>query len=85
MILKIFTVYDSKAEAFLQPFMFNSAGQALRAFVDSVNDSNHQFARHPEDFTLFELGTYDDNGAKFDLLDSPKSLGLALEFVSKEV
>lgn len=84
MILKIFTVYDSKAEAFLQPFLFSSTGQALRAFADSVADSNHQFARHPEDFTLFELGTYDDNGAKFDLLDTPKSLGLALEYVSKE-
>lgn len=84
MISKIFTVYDSKAEAFLSPFLFSSTGQALRAFADSVADSNHQFARHPEDFTLFELGTYDDNGAKFDLLDTPKSLGVAVEFVSKE-
>lgn len=84
MILKIFTVYDSKAGAFLFPFFFSSTGQALRAFADSVASSDHQFARHPEDFTLFELGTYDDNGAKFDLLDTPKSLGVGVEFVSKE-
>lgn len=74
MLLKVFTIYDSKAEAYLQPFFMQSTGQALRAFEDSVNDPNHQFNKHAADFTLFELGTYDDQTAIFSTFQAKKSL-----------
>jgi len=75
-----FTVYDSKAELYLPPFYNQTKGQAVRAFQDTTNTPEHSFHKHPEDFTLFYLGTYDDCTAKFDLEATPHSLGTALEY-----
>jgi len=78
--LKVFTVYDSKAECYLQPFCAVSRGAAIRMFTDSANNEQHQFSKYPADFTLFELGDYDECTAKYTLLPTPVSLGLAIEF-----
>jgi len=80
MELQMFTVYDSKAEAYLSPFFFPSRGQAVRAFGDMSNDQNHSFNKHPEDYTLFCLGTFEDETGTMHLLPTKESLGLAIEF-----
>jgi hypothetical protein len=80
----VFTVYDSKSEAYLQPFFLQTKGQAVRAFTDSVNDPQHQFCRHPEDYTLFELGEYDDFKGSFKIHKTPQVIGKALEFKEME-
>lgn len=80
MQLQIFTVYDSKAEAYMAPFYMNTKGQAIRAFTDSANDPNHQFYKHPEDYTLFLLGQYQDENASFHLQKTPLPIGKAIEF-----
>lgn len=81
MLQKIFSVYDSKAEAYMSPFFMVATGQAIRSFVDTATDAASQLGKHPEDFTLFELGTYDDLTAEFCIYPTPKSLGLALELI----
>ena len=81
MIIKVFSVYDSKAEVFLPPFYFQNKGEALRAFSDTIQDSNTSLAKHPEDFSLFELGEFDNSNAKYTSLQAPVSLGLAVEFL----
>ena len=81
MILKIFCLYDSKVEAYLQPFFMRARGEAFRAMADLTSDPNMNVSKNPADFTLFELGTYDDSNARFDLHLTPISLGVALEFV----
>lgn len=83
MKLKIFSVFDSKVMAFNTPFFQRSTGEALRAWSDAVN-GQEGFAKHPEDYTLFELGEFDDTDAKFELYSTPRSLGLAVEFVKQE-
>lgn len=83
MLNKIFSVYDTKAEAFNTPFFMSTLGQATRGFADEVNNPNSLLSKHPEDYTLFELGEYDDSNASFTLLPSPKNIGLALEFVNR--
>lgn len=80
MISKIYAIYDSKLEAYMQPFFMQSKGQAVRAFTDTVNDDKTQFWKHPEDFTLFELGEYDDSTGKVSSYATNISLGVALEY-----
>lgn len=60
MIIKIFSVYDLKAESFLQPMFFRSSNEAIRAFSKAVNDEGHEFFKHAEDYVLFEIGNFDD-------------------------
>lgn len=79
MIHHIFTVFDSKAVAYMTPFFSISKGAAVRSFSDTLEDCNHPFAKHPEDYVLFQLGTYDDVSAIFDCY-SPVSIGVAIEF-----
>ncbi|MDO3651329.1 phage ORF5 protein [Nocardia mangyaensis] len=78
MIKKIFTVYDEKSEAYLQPFFLDTIGQASRAMTDCCNDLNHQFNRHTADYSLFQLGEYDDQTATINY--NKKSLGSLLEY-----
>lgn len=80
MILKIFTVYDSKVESYFPPFFERSKGGALRAFEQSCNDASHIFSKYPQDYCLFEIGEYDDQNATIDTHPAPISMGLAIEF-----
>lgn len=80
MILKVFGIYDSKVKAYLPPFMMKSIGEAERALCEHVSDVNHNFCKYSEDFTLFELGSWDDSNAQYTLLNTPHSLGLLLEY-----
>lgn len=83
MILNIFTVYDAKAEAYLQPFYMQSKGEALRAFMETVADPNHQFSKHSADFSLVHLGEFDNSTARFTPLPTPLVLALAHELKAK--
>lgn len=80
MVRKIFCVYDSKVGAYLQPFFAASKGEAIRSFSDVCNDSNSMFYKHSEDYTLFELGSFDDQSAVLTSNNTPISLGLAHDF-----
>lgn len=82
MILKIFTVYDSKAEAFLPPFFQATKAMAQRVFETVANDPKHQFGAHPADYTLFEIGEFNDESAEIVPHKTPKNIGLAIEFVT---
>jgi len=77
-MLKLFTVYDSKTEAFIQPFYELTTAAALRSFAEAANTEKHAFSKSGADYTLFELGTFDQTNAKFAILDAPINLGLAL-------
>lgn len=79
MILKMFSVYDSKVEAYLTPHFMRSRGEAIRAYSQASNDPQTQFAKNPADFTFFEIGEYDDSTGNVKMYDVKFSLGTALE------
>ena len=80
MIYKIFSVYDSKAQIYTNPFYQHNQQMAMRTFSDAINHPEHQFARNPEDYTLFEVGEFnDETGEVQDAILI--SLGNGLEFV----
>jgi hypothetical protein len=85
MLMSVFAIYDSGVSAWRMPIFARNKGEALRSWVDAVNNPQYDYSKYPQDFTLFELGTFDDVKCKFDLLQTPVSLGLAIEFVKREV
>lgn len=84
MITRIYSVYDNKAEAYMAPFTTSNAGLALRTFADTVNNPDSIFAKHPDDFVLFELGTFDDVSGRVDPYTENKILGHAREYLKEE-
>ena len=66
MIHIVFSIYDAKAQAYLPPFFMHSEAVAVRAFSDGINDKEHAFGRHPSDYTLFNIGNFDDATGKIE-------------------
>lgn len=67
MIMKVFSVFDAKLATFGRPWFQMTDAAALREFADAVNDGsnpNNQWHSHPEDFSLFVLGQYDDQSGE---------------------
>lgn len=81
----VFAIYDSKANAYLSPFFLPTVGMAVRVFSDCVNSKDHQFGAHPEDYTLFHLGIFDDTTCSFEKLDSKKALHNGVELKKSPV
>lgn len=63
----VFAVRDSAIGAFMNPFYASALGQAERNFRDAVNDSKSPLYKHPEDYELFQLGTFDDGTGLFEV------------------
>ena len=80
MKVQIISVYDSKTKVFGQPQYFINIPTALRSWGDTVNNPQDTTYKHPEDFTLFHLGEYDDENGTFTNLTTPQSLGSALQY-----
>lgn len=85
MKLQIFSVYDSKAKAYLPPFFLPEIGMATRVFQNCANDKGHQFGANAEDYCLFHIGEFDDSTALCVPKTTPESLGLAQEFKKSTV
>lgn len=83
MTLKVFAVRDVKSQAFLQPFYSPSVGSALRAFGDAVNDKSCPFNKHPEDYVLYEIGSYDDGSAGLFPLEVIKMLSAGSDLIDR--
>ena len=52
-------IYDSKVGAFCSRF-YAFKGEAVRSFSEAVTDGKSAFCKHPADFTLFQLGWFED-------------------------
>lgn len=68
MIQKIFTIYDNKAQAFLQPFFTRNENTAIRMVSQILQNAEHEFTRHMADYELYALGEYDDNSGKIETI-----------------
>lgn len=60
MLTRMYVIKDTKAGVFNTPFFQHTHGTAERAFQDLINDSQSSVNKHPEDYDLYYLGTYDD-------------------------
>lgn len=83
MKVNLFSVWDHKAESYLQPFFTQTIGQAERSFRDAVSDSNHQFCKHAEDYVLFHIAEFDDSTGRIVSFE-PRPVMRALDCLRKE-
>lgn len=69
MLLRAYTLHDVKALTYSPPFFQHNNGLAVRMLTDLVNDNNTSVGRHPADFRLYCVGSYDDSTGKLIPLD----------------
>lgn len=82
MIMYVYSLRDSASALYGRPFFCVNVGHAVRGFSDQVNTpvvdgQQNDLFNHPDDFELFELGTFDDNTGLHDLYAQPKPVATA--------
>lgn len=78
--MKLFSVHDNKAKYYLTPFFMKTTAEAIRGFSEVCQDDKSQFNKYPNDFTLVEMGTYDETTGKTNLYDTIAIIANASEF-----
>jgi hypothetical protein len=86
-LLRLYSIYDSKAEQFSPPQVYHNDMLALRAFEGIVNDDNMLIKKYPEDFSLYYIGNIRDSDGRYYVEDSDESrvpvmVGRAIEYVA---
>jgi len=65
----MYTIYDSKAKAYSQPFHAVNDQVAMRMVAASVNDPGTIINQHPEDFVLYEIARFDAENAQIEQIN----------------
>ncbi|AXH76683.1 MAG: nonstructural protein [Microviridae sp.] len=81
MVKYLFSVYDSKARTYCNPFTAINQAVAIRDFTQAAHDPASHINKFPTDYTLVELGEYDDENATMNLHQNPVVLGLASNYL----
>lgn len=58
MKVELFSVHDSAANRFIDPFPAPTIEFAIRGFKEACLTEGHQFAKFPDDYTLFHVGEF---------------------------
>lgn len=82
-MFKVYSIYDSKANAFNQPFFCLNNEVAKRTVAKAVLDGEYDIKLFKEDYSLFEFGTWDPQLGKFDMRDAGENLGLIAAIVGR--
>lgn len=66
--LNAYSIYDRKGLFYATPWFVVNDATAHRAFADLVNDPQSTVSRHPSDYVLFCVGSYDDDKGQLEPL-----------------
>lgn len=80
--LVICSIHDSASESYGRPFMVQARGEAVRLFGDLANDLDHPVGQHPDHYTLYVVGEFDQSSGVVSGCD-PVSLGNGAEFAAR--
>lgn len=82
MELKIVAVRDNAIGAFGNPIFVRARGEAMRSFVDEVNNKDSAMNRHPKDYDLFEIGSFDTEHGRITSLEFPEPIAKGSDVIS---
>jgi hypothetical protein len=77
-------VKDRAVDAFNRPLYVPTVGVAIRSFSDECNKKDSELYAHPEDYDLYELGSWDDQNAVYTSLDAPRVIARAQDIAINE-
>jgi len=83
MIKNVYSVYDHKACAFSNPFVAPNDNVALRSFHQAANDENSEISKYPNDYSLFKLGSFNDETGSLSPITPCENLVTASSFKEK--
>lgn len=84
MELFIYSIYDEKIEAYNTPFFSPTNPSAIRQFTDLANSDQTTISSHPYDFTLYQVGKWNDTNAQIEAFENPVNLGKAADYMEEK-
>ena len=82
MQMNIYAVYDKAVSAYMRPFVMQTDGQAMRMFGDEATNAESAISKHPEDYALFRLASFEDSSGEITPQE-PRCLARAHELASR--
>lgn len=84
--MRLYSIYDDKAEQFSPPQVYHNDMLALRAFQGIVNDDKMLIKKYPEDFSIYYIGNIGDSDGRYyiehcDEARIPKMVGRAIDYL----
>mgnify|MGYP000067247393 CR=1 FL=1 len=76
----LLSVFDQAAKRYVDPFPAPTVEFAIRGFKEAVMTEGHQFNKFPEDYVLFQVGSFDVESGVIDPC-TPVKISQALDFV----
>lgn len=73
MITKLFSLFDRKTKIFHPPIYCHNTGHALRVYQSALkNGQSNMISEYPEDFTIYQVGSFDDNNGQITGVEQPE-------------
>lgn len=82
--LYIVSVKDRAADHFGRPFYVKTNAEAIRSFTDEANNKESIINKHPEDYDLYNLGTFGEDDGLVIGNNSPQLIVRAQDLVKDE-
>lgn len=83
---KIFSIYDAASQAYMMPFFSPQNASAIRAVVSQLKDPNSMLALNPADFTLFCVGSFDDQTGLINIgQEHPEIIGKCVDYLDLSI
>lgn len=73
-----FSIFDSKAGGFLPDWNAINIPTAIRLFQDGIAAPDSAYGKHPGDYSLFEIGTFDQETGDIEKCSPKIDHGTAL-------
>lgn len=83
MKIRMFSIYDSKAEVWKKPVMIHTVAEAKRMMHKAVNQEG-ELQDYAGDFAIWEIGEWDDNRGLCVMLEEKICHGLASDYLDRE-
>jgi len=77
---KVFVFKDSKSQTYGPPFIDENRGKVIREVQEGIQTGQAVWAKHPQDFTLFEIADYDAKSGSIQMYESKVAVGLVQDF-----
>ena len=83
--MKVYSVWDKKAQFYSTPFFQHNDNLAKRSFADIGKDPNSTMNKNPEDFELYRVGEWIDDDGKLIQEEIPQLIMKATEIKDERI
>lgn len=80
LIQQLFCFRDAKSDSFGPPIASVNKAMFFRDILQAALDNGSTIAKHPDDFGIWHMGTFDPKSGRVVPFDQPVCLGLVTEF-----